>query len=218
MIVRTPQYLWGVLCLVPMRFIKPSVPVDRTALPTGGDWLHEVKQDGYRLQLHKSGKIAHVLSRSGFDCSKKFKAIHEALGTLACRSCIIDAGGVSVDELGRSDFAVLMAGKRDTCCAWCFDLMELNGKDVRPLPLVERRRRLEALLRKSPHPLLRYSQDFGDGTKLLAVAEEMALEGIVSKKRNQPYRSGRNSGCVKVKTAAWRKLNRGRAKLFNAPK
>ena len=87
-------------------------------------------------------------------------------------------------------------------CAWCFDLLLVGGKDVRSEPLEERRARLEALLAGADADLLRFSEAFDDAEKLLLAALELGLEGIVSKKRDQPYRSGKNLGWVKVKTAA----------------
>lgn len=92
--------------------------------------------------------------------------------------------------------------------------MAIDGKDVRREPLEERRARLEVLLAGADQDLLRLSEAFDDPMKLLEAAVKLGLEGIVSKRREQPYRSGPNSGWVKVKTAAWREANRDRWEMF----
>ena len=107
-----------------------------------------------------------------------------------------------------------MAGSVHGYCAWCFDLLSVGGGDVRREPLEERRARLEGLLAGADADLLRFSEAFDDAEKLLAAALELGLEGIVSKKRDQPYRSGKNLGWVKVKTAAWREANRDLWEMF----
>lgn len=107
-----------------------------------------------------------------------------------------------------------MSGKQTALCAWCFDLMGLDRHDLRSEPLDSRRERLRQLLIDADNRLLRFSDDFLDPEKLLAAAERMGLEGIVSKRRDQHYRSGKNPGWVKVKTAAWRAANREPYKLF----
>jgi ATP dependent DNA ligase domain/HNH endonuclease len=95
-------------------------------------------------------------------------------------------------------------------CAWCFDLMELNGRALRRRTLIERKAMLRHLLNKADDHVLRLSETFADPVKLLAAANEQGLEGIVSKLSHQPYRSGKNPGWVKVKCHAWREANRDR--------
>ena len=107
-----------------------------------------------------------------------------------------------------------MAGNAHGYCAWCFDLLSVGGKDVRQEPLEQRRARLEGLLARADGDLLRFSEAFDDAEELLGAAAQLGLEGIVSKKRDQHYRSGKNAGWVKVKTAAWREANRDRWEMF----
>jgi bifunctional non-homologous end joining protein LigD len=107
-----------------------------------------------------------------------------------------------------------MAGSNDGLCAWCFDLMELDGHDLRALPLIKRKALLRDLLIEADDDTLRYSEEFPDPVKLLEVAEVLGLEGVVSKKASQPYKSRRNLAWIKVKTAAWRKANADRHELF----
>ena len=107
-----------------------------------------------------------------------------------------------------------MSGKQTALCTWCFDLMALDRHDLRSEPLDSRCERLRQRLIDPDSRLLRLSDDFLDPEKLLAAAERMGLEGIVSKRRDHFYRSGKNPGWVKVKTATWRAANRDRYKLF----
>ena len=97
---------------------------------------------------------------------------------------------------------------------WAFDLLALDGKDLRKLPLEARQRRLRALVRRFDCPVLLHSEAFDDGQALLQVAEKHGLEGVVSKRRNAPYKSGACKGWRKIKTDAWRQVNRERWRLF----
>ena len=115
------------------------------------------------------------------------------------------------------DLRALVAGANNVC-AWCFDLMELDGIDLRPQLLLERRLRLRHLLVKAADYALPYSDEFEDPVKSLKVADEMGLEGIVSKRADQPYRAGKTTGWVKVKCRSWREANRERYRMFEAAK
>ena len=112
------------------------------------------------------------------------------------------------------DFKALMDGATGDLCAWCFDLLEINGRGLRRRTLIERKAMLRHLLNKADDHQLRFSGPFPDPVKLLATAESLGLEGIVSKLSHQPYRSGKNPGWVKVKCRAWREANRDRWELF----
>jgi bifunctional non-homologous end joining protein LigD len=193
-------------------FVVPSAPALKKLPPVGPEWLHEVKHDGWRAQLHRSPTSALVLSRNGKDVSSRFAIVRKAM--LGLPPCIIDAELVGCDADGIPDFHALTTGNNHGCCAWCFDLMMIDGKDVRREPLDSRRERLELLLAGADGDLLRFSEAFDDPVKLLEAAMKLGLEGIVSKRREQPYRSGPNSGWVKVKTAAWREANRDRWEMF----
>ena len=193
-------------------FIVPSASVLKKAPPVGPEWLHEVKHDGWRAQLHRTPAGASVLSRNGEDISGRFAVIRNALRNLP--PCIIDAELVGCDADGIPYFHALTTGNAHGCCAWCFDLMMIEGEDVRSEPLEQRRERLQVLLASSDGDLLRFSESFDDPIKLLGAAVKLGLEGIVSKRRDQAYRSGPNSGWVKVKTARWREANRDRWEMF----
>jgi bifunctional non-homologous end joining protein LigD len=196
-------------------FIVPSAPVLRREPPTGERWIHEVKFDGWRVQLHKHGDHVDIFSRKGNDLTSRFPYIRGSVEALPCHTAIIDAEVVVCDSEGKPDFDRLMSRHKDEdLCTWCFDLLQLERKDLRPLPLAKRKVLLDQLLAEADDHVLRYSSEFADPIKLLAVAERMGLEGIVSKRANQRYVSGRNEGWVKVKTRSWRETNKARWEKF----
>ena len=203
------------ICLVPrIPFIPIASPKLRPAPPSGPDWLHEVKFDGFRVQLHKCGRDVRVFSRNGKDFTDRFLLIPAAVLRLEARSAVIDGELVSCDDADQPDFYALMRRATASLCVWCFDLLTLNGRDLRPLPLQQRKAMLSSLLAKTDDPSLRLSHTFADGEKLLHAAAQNGLEGIVSKRREFVYVAGPASGWIKVKTAEWREANRERYKLF----
>jgi bifunctional non-homologous end joining protein LigD len=127
-------------------FIIPSAPVLRREPPTGAQWLHEVKFDGWRAQLHKAGDEIAIFTRKGHDYTKRFPAIRDSLLALPTHSAIIDAEIVVCDSDGKPDFQALMEGATGDLCAWCFDLLELNGRGLRRRTLIERKAMLRHLL------------------------------------------------------------------------
>lgn len=192
---------------MPTAFIPPSEPVLRDAPPTGKDWTHELKWDGYRCQVHVEGGAARLYSKSGKLFDRRFASVRAAAAALPCRSAVIDAEIIAMDPQGKPDFRALHGGQKHDLGLACFDLMELNGKDLTKRPLAVRRMQLRTLLGKAQHPAIVFSDSFTDPFELLAVVDRMGLEGIVSKKLSQPYQSGRNSAWLKVKTHAWRARN-----------
>jgi bifunctional non-homologous end joining protein LigD len=201
-----------------LKFIPPSEPVEHERPPTGKGWCHEVKFDGYRLQLHKLAETGNpasersqrlsalIYSKNGKDFTARFRDLARAVAELPCKSCIIDAEGCAVDEQGRPDFRALVGGQKHSRVAFCFDLLEVDGREVTAFPLLTRRVRLRALLNPEPD-LLRYSESFKDPEALLGACCEKGLEGIVSKRTDQPYVSGKNRGWMKVKcTPGGRKI------------
>lgn len=195
------------------KFIKPSEPVERDHPPEGDEYHHEVKWDGWRAQLHKSGNDVHIYSRNG-KWLPRFNPMLEPLSLLPSKSVIIDAEFVALNGKGLPDFRALVGGQRHSLVCFCFDLLELNGKDMRPLPLVKRRASLQRLLTKASIPELQFSDSYGDPISLLARLDKQGIEGIVSKVKAQAYVSGRNRSWVKVKCHAWRAANADRKDLF----
>jgi len=133
------------------------------------------------------------------------------------RACIIDGELIAAGRHGQPDFLALLHGRHVPTCVYCFDLLELNGRDLREQPLVQRRARLEALLKRAKCNFIRFSETFPNGNDLLAECARLGLDGIVWKRKDSPYRSGARSGRIKVKTSEWRASNQRRAKFFEKP-
>jgi bifunctional non-homologous end joining protein LigD len=132
---------------------------------------------------------------------------------------IIDGELTACDNQGVPDFRALHFHnvREHDLCVWPFDILHLNGADLREVPLTERKYALAKIMYKARDHTLRLSETFDDGDKLLASCERMGLEGIVSKRRDAPYRSGK-SDWVKVKCLTWREANKDRWELFNKDK
>ena len=183
--------------------------------PTSAMWAHEVKFDGWRVQLHKHERGVAIYTKRGHDYTRRFPLLAGHVARVPARSLIIDGELVACDETGLPDFRALHFHERDEeLCLWAFDLLHLNGRDLTELPLMERKFALEKLVYKASDDRLRLSEHFDDGLKLLVAAERMGLEGIVSKKRDAPYRAGKKCDWIKVKCASWRVTNRDRWRLF----
>ena len=139
----------------------------------------EVKFGGFRIQLHKAGDEVRLSSRNGKDFTDRFPSITAAVRGLGAKSAAIDGELVSCDWEGKPDFYALMRRRTSGLCVWCFDLLTLNERDLRSLPLEQRKAKLGALLAKTGDTTLRLSQTFDDGEKLLLAAARQGLEGIV---------------------------------------
>jgi bifunctional non-homologous end joining protein LigD len=195
-------------------FIRPALPKLKASPPIGDGWLYELKFDGYRVQLHKDGLSLEIYGRNGGVFTRRFPAIAAAVLGLPTKSCIIDGELIAAGRHGQPDFLALLHGRHVPTCVYCFHLLEMNGRDMREQPLVQRRARLQALLARAKCNVIRFSECFPNANDLLAECAHLGLEGIVAKRRDAPYRSGTRSGWIKVKTAEWKVANRYRAKLF----
>jgi bifunctional non-homologous end joining protein LigD len=120
----------------------------------------------------------------------------------------------SAGRHGQPDFLALLHGRHVPTCVYCFDLLDLNGRDLREQPLVQRRARLQALLARAKCNVIRFSEAFPDAGLLLSECARLGLEGIVAKRKDAPYRSGTRSGWIKVKTPEWKGANQWRAEFF----
>ncbi|MHB8285528.1 MAG: DNA ligase D, partial [Caulobacteraceae bacterium] len=186
----------------PPSFIEPQLTRSVDRPPAESGWAHEIKFDGYRMQLRVAGGEATLKTRKGLDWTERFKEI--AAEGAALPDCIIDGEIVALDDAGAPDFAglqlALSEGKTAGLVFFVFDLMHAGGEDLRPLPLSERKARLEALLDGAKVPRFRYVDHFDNGgDAVLQSACSLHLEGIVSKRMDAPYTSGRSHSWTKAK-------------------
>jgi bifunctional non-homologous end joining protein LigD len=185
-------------------FIEFALATSIEKVPSGSPWLHEIKFDGYRVQLHIANEDIKVFTRRGNDWTKRFKKIAADAYLINAGSAIIDGEIVVPTADGTTDFSVLqneLKGRSTKIVMVAFDLLYLNGYDLRKLPLVERKSHLKKLIAKTD---IQFSESFEvDGPEMYKHACTVGLEGVVSKVRDAPYRSGRGNDWVK-KTCAQR--------------
>jgi bifunctional non-homologous end joining protein LigD len=185
--------------------VRPQLATLVTQAPAGDDWVHEIKFDGYRFLAFVEHGKARLVSRNGRDWSGRLPALSEALaGKLPAETAILDGELVAVAPNGVSDFAALKdaLGRRqeEGLLYFAFDLLYLDGRDLRDLPLLVRKENLRSLIETAKLPVLRYSDHVeGRGELFFKRSCEYALEGTVSKRKNAPYRSGRGGAWLKVK-------------------
>jgi DNA ligase D-like protein (predicted ligase) len=186
-----------------LRFIEPQLasPVDQP--PEGKHWIQEIKHDGYLSQVVIERGQVRVLSRNGHDWSDRYPGIVRAAANLRCKSAIIDGEAIVQDGGGRSDFESLQSAIRvrpHSIILYAFDLLHLDGKDLRQETLRERRAVLKHLVGDASDSRIQFSDEFdGDGADLFKACAERELEGIVSKHALAPYRSGRSRTWLKTK-------------------
>ncbi|GAA2817397.1 DNA ligase D-like protein (predicted ligase) [Aminobacter aminovorans] len=185
-------------------FIPPCIPTLVDKPPEGDAWTHEIKYDGYRTQIHLSGGKARAFTRNGHDWSPKYQTVLSDARDLVRRDAILDGEMVVQDQTGRSDFKKLASAIRwenASLVFYAFDLLGLDGNDIRKQRCDDRRQRLRDLLgdrRQSSR--LQFSDHFeGSGAKFFAEVELLDLEGVVSKRRASIYRSGDSTDWKKTK-------------------
>lgn len=189
-------------------FISPQLCATLSRPPTGANWVHEIKFDGYRVQLRVEDSAVILKTRKGLDWTQKFGAIAKEAARLP--NVIIDGEIVALGENGAPDFAALQSSlserRTKDLIFFAFDLLFVNGVDLRKLPLFERKERLSALLGEADHgqhDLIRYVEHFTNGgDAVLRSACRLSLEGIVSKKSDAAYVSGRTDTWAKSKCRA----------------
>jgi bifunctional non-homologous end joining protein LigD len=187
---------------LPAGFIAPCLPTRTDKLPSGSQWLHEIKHDGFRVIARKSGAQVRLYSRPDNDLTYRFPLIVETLSSLRSRSCIIDGEAVACDDNGVALFNRVRYRHHDeSIFLYAFDLIELNGDDLRLDPLEGRKATLELILAKAG-PGIRFNEHMeGDGETVFLHACKLGLEGIVSKRKDSAYRSGRSPDWLKMKNA-----------------
>jgi bifunctional non-homologous end joining protein LigD len=184
------------------QFVPPQLATLASAPPEGDGWLHEIKYDGYRAIAALAGDRCRLYTRSGQDWTDKFAAVAASLRELKVGSALLDGEIVALDEKGRSSFQRLQNALKEgriPLTYYVFDILELDGRDLRDEPLVRRKEILKSLLKDAPDAI-RYSADVdGNGDKVLAQACRLGLEGIVSKQADKPYVSRRAPSWLKIK-------------------
>ncbi len=190
------------------KFAKPQLATLVDDVPTGNEWMHEIKFDGYRAMIAAKGDDVRVYTRSGKDWSDKFAPLVEAIAALELPACLLDGEIVAYDAKGNPDFSTLQQvlkrghgsqSKSDALALHAFDLLSLDGEDLRKLPNIERKERLEALLSTAEPPVHVADHIIGAGEKLYEAMCKAGQEGIIAKKIDAPYRHSRSKAWVKIK-------------------
>jgi ATP-dependent DNA ligase len=186
---------------LPAGFIEPCQPRLSQRPPTGPDWIHEIKHDGYRLIARRNGTRVRLFTRRGHDWTERYPAIEAAIGGLRVTSATLDGEAAICGEDGVTRFDRLHSRSYDgQALLYAFDLLELDGEDLRGWPLERRKARLRKLLARA-RPGIAYvdHMEEEDGEAVFRHACRLGLEGIVCKRRDRPYRSGRAKSWIKVK-------------------
>jgi bifunctional non-homologous end joining protein LigD len=190
----------------PPDFVVPQLCRSVERPPNGDGWAHEIKFDGYRIQMRVEQGRVTLKTRKGLDWTDKFSTIAREASSLP--DCLIDGEIVALDKHGVSDFAMLQAalsaGATENLAFFAFDLLFADGEDIGSLPLSERKKRLDALLvARRRATLIRFVEHFETGGEaVLRSACKLHLEGVVSKRLDAPYQSGRGAAWVKAKCRA----------------
>ena len=186
-------------------FVEPSLAAAAERPPSGGQWRHEIKFDGYRMQARVDGREVKLLTRTGLDWTDRFSTIAAAIRDLGLGSAMIDGEIVVNDEAGVSSFNMLVSdlkdGRKDRFRYYGFDLLYFDGTDLQNATLEDRKRLLADILAAAPDgERLIYSEHFEvDGAKFFEHVSRLGLEGMVSKRFDRPYSSGRTKDWLKSK-------------------
>ena len=180
--------------------IEPCLPSPAKAPPSDPGWLHEIKHDGFRIMARRDGAGVRLITRHGNDFTARFPLVASAAAALPARSCLIDGEAIVCDENGLAVFDLIRGHGSKTSAVLCaFDLLELDGRDLRRRPIEERKALLTKLL-KGSHLSIGLNEHFEeDGESVYRAACQLGCEGIVSKRRGSAYRRGRSPLWLKVK-------------------
>jgi len=181
-------------------FSEPCLPSPAKAPPSGPDWIHEIKHDGFRLLVRRDAAGVRLITRNGHDFTSRFPFIAFAAGAVKARSFVIDGEVIVPDDTGLASFELLRRQRANAEAVHCaFDLLELDGVDLRTSPIETRKSRLARLLRGAHEHLVVNAHYEADGAIVYRQACRLGCEGIVSKRRGSLYRSGRSPHWIKVK-------------------
>jgi bifunctional non-homologous end joining protein LigD len=206
-------------CCVPPHPIgfEPCVPTKADRPPSGPGWVHEIKHDGFRLIARRDGAGVRLITRNGHDFSERYPAVADAVGRLRCRSCVIDGEVVILNKEGRAVFDLLQHGSRvkPEAILFAFDLLEIDGQDLKRDPLLTRKATLQSLLKGASHGVLYNEHMEGDGAMIFRHACKLGCEGIVSKRANSSYATGRSRDWIKTKSPVAIEAQRRRSENWN---
>ena len=184
-------------------FVEPCLPSPSVKPPSGPGWIHEIKHDGYRMMVRKDSAGVRLVTKNGHDWTPRYPAIVKTAKAIKATSFLIDGEAVAVNDKGLADFSKLRRRQNEAgVFLYAFDLLELNGEDLRREPIEERKASLERLLsarRKSPGIHFVDHMEFDDAQMIFAHACEVGCEGIVSKRLGSRYVSGRSRDWIKTK-------------------
>ncbi|MFL5239215.1 MAG: RNA ligase family protein [Rhizomicrobium sp.] len=177
------------------------LPTQGHQVPSGPDWLHEVKYDGYRIRVERDGDRVRLITRGGSNWTSRYPWIAEAVRKIRQSQFVLDGEAVVLGVDGVSDFNALHSRKHDHEVQFCaFDILVDDGEDLRKLPLSMRKMNLERLLRRRPEGIFVNPFERGEiGPQLFEAACRMGLEDLVSKHRDRAYRAGRCDHWIKIK-------------------
>jgi len=184
-----------------LKFVAPLMPTLVEKPPEGDGWIHEVKFDGYRTQVIIDAEGVRIFTRRGLDWTSKYRDLAKAAGDLDVESAIIDGEVIVTNEAGLSDFRALrkaIISRQHDLYFVAFDLLHLNGYDLRDMPLKDRRAGLYAII--PPGLRIQFSDALpGDAKAIFELIDKAGLEGMVSKRKDSKYRSGNSTAWLKIK-------------------
>jgi bifunctional non-homologous end joining protein LigD len=186
--------------ILPVGFVEPCIPTVAHRPPSGPDWVHEIKHDGYRLIVQRDGRVVQLFTRRGHDWTERYPGIAATAAKLRAKSFTLDGEAAVSDAAGIALFEALHRRRAaPDAILYAFDLLELNGKDLRSLPLGERKAKLARLLAGSTAGIVFNEHTDEAGATVFRHACRFGFEGIVSKRLAATYRSGPSRDWLKIK-------------------
>ena len=183
--------------------LQPCLPRRADTPPIGSGWIHEIKHDGFRILARRESDRVRLFTRNGYDFTARFPKIAAGVAALPVRSCVVDGEAIVVDRQGLSVFELLRYRHHDHTAVLCaFDLIELDGFDLRQQPLEQRKGTLADLVRDAGDGIAFNKHFAGDGMAIFKHACALGCEGIVSKRLGSAYRAGQVDYWLKTKNPA----------------